>query len=373
MPQRWMKFLAFITIAPLLFSACRKSEFSKDEKLPESFSSSLFVISQNQFLNALDPVTGVKKWEYFVARYMEASPVIVGDYMYLATSDSLIKIDAKRGKEIKKYWFPYAKFTSFFSTPVVQGDIIFLGSANDTMYAFNTTSENIKWKFNAGDDITSSPTVSGGQIFFGTPGKFYALDAETGNQNWVFSTGQFLSSATVVDQDVYVGNNDGNLYVLDAATGNTRWSYQTGAQVQSSPIAYAGNIIFGSNNGKVYCLDTILHKERWIFNTGDRVICSAAADGNVIYIGSYDYYLYAINMLDGKEKWKYQTNALVKASPVVHNGIVYFGGFDKTMYAFDSSGVLQWKNNVDGLIESSPILWDLEKTFYPSISGNSKY
>ena len=372
MPQRWMKILAFFTAATLLVSACKKSEFSKDEKLPETFSTSLFISSQNQFLYALDPRTGAKQWEYYIGDHVEATPVVIGEFLFLPTTDSMLKIDAKRGKLVKKMWLANTVFTQFVSSPAVDGNNIIIGSLNDTMYSVNTVTENINWRFFAGGDIVSSPTIHNGQVIFAANSKVYALDLATGAMNWEFGAGAFTSSPVVSAPHVFIGSVDGKLYVLDVATGAARWDYDTKAQILSSPIVYGGNVIFGSNNAKLYCLDTAARKERWIYETSDRIVSSPTADRNIVYFGSYDYYCYALDVIDGKEKWKFQTNALIKSSPLVYNGVIYFGSHDKNMYAFDSTGVLHWKHNINGLIESSPIIWDLEKTFYPSISGMSQ-
>ena len=374
MPQRWMKYLAFFTAATLLISACRKSEFSKDEKLPETFSSSLFITSQNQFLYALNPTTGAKQWEYNVDRHVESTPVVVGDFLYIPTSDTLIKIDAKRGKEIKKYWYGNHNFFKFLSSPMVNAGTLYIGSLNDTMYAVNTIDDQIVWKTPVGTGgIVSSPTIYNNLLIFGAGNTVTALDiGNLGAVSWQYTTGGKVTSSPVVsDPFVFVGSHDGKMYVLNANSGALVWDYATSGPILSSPIVYGGNVIFGSNNNNLYCLDTVARKERWIFKTEDRVVSSPVADRNTIYFGSYDYNFYALNVIDGKEKWRYKTNALIKATPLIHNGIVYFGSHDKHMYALDSSGVLQWKHNINGLIESSPIIWDLQKAYYPTISGLS--
>jgi outer membrane protein assembly factor BamB len=374
MPQRWMKYLAFFTAATLLISACRKSEFSKDEKLPETFSSSLFITSQNQFLYALNPTTGKKQWEYNVDRHVESTPVVIGDFLYIPTADTLIKIDAKRGKEIKKYWYGNSNFFKFASSPTINGAVMYIGSLNDTMYALNTVDDQIIWKTPVGTGgIVSSPTIYNNLLIFGAGNTVTALDiANNGAISWQFTAGGKVTSSPVVsDPFVFVGSHDGKMNVLNANTGVLVWDYATSAPILSSPIVYGGNLIFGSNNNNLYCIDTAARKERWIFKTEDRVVSSPVADRNTIYFGSYDYNFYALNVIDGQEKWRYKTNALIKASPLIHNGIVYFGSHDKHMYALDSSGVLQWKHNVNGLIESSPVIWDLQKAYYPTISGLS--
>ena len=80
---------------------------------------------------------------------------------------------------------------------------------------------NIKWKFETGASIHSSPAVAYDTVYFGSAdGKLYAVDAATGTERWEFKTGSWVeSSPAVVNGVVYFGSNDGNFYALDAHNG----------------------------------------------------------------------------------------------------------------------------------------------------------
>src|SRR4051812_30645994 len=134
MLQRWMKSLVVFAATTVIFTACKK-EYSKDEPLPEEFKPSLFISSQNEFLYALDPKTGNKLWEYYIKANVQATPVIIGDFLFLPTEDTLIKIDAKRGKEVKRYNIPNSNLFSFLSSPTTgPGGMLYIGSTNNKMY-----------------------------------------------------------------------------------------------------------------------------------------------------------------------------------------------------------------------------------------------
>lgn len=385
MLQRWMKTVAFLALTGILFTACQKSEFSPDTPLPETFGPLVYTTSQNNVLYALDPLTGDKKWELKLpSQGLQASPVVVGDYLYLAMG-SLYKVDAKRGKMIGTVGklSPNSVIAdSFYSTPYVDGNILYLGDYSNILYAYDAAADRVNWSYTTNGDIVSSPTVYQSQVIVAnTEGTIYAIDKNTGASTWstTTTTNSFVSSPTVGltqgggNPSIYACGMDGKLYAFDAATGTQKWTYTTGGAIVSSPIAYGGNIVFGSYDYYVYCIDTVAKKERWKYKTGDRVASSPYGDNNVIYVGSYDYNMYALNIIDGTERWKFKSNALIKASPLVHDGTVYVGSFDKFLYAIDTSGRLNWSHNTNGLIESSPVFWDLTRGYYPSTSGNSVY
>lgn len=70
-----------------------------------------------------------------------------------------------------------------------------------------------QWKFKTGSEITSSPAIADGTIYFGSGFMLFALNME-GERIWNFNGGHLMnSSPAVVDGLVYFGNTDG-LYVV---------------------------------------------------------------------------------------------------------------------------------------------------------------
>lgn len=371
MLQRWTKTLLFLAGSVGFLASCEK-KFSPDEPLAPVYQPSLIIGSQNQFLYAINPFTGAKNWEYFAATDIATTPLVLGDKVFLSTSTNfLFKLDARKGVLLQKVDLK----KPMLSSPTGDGNMVY-ASAGDSMFAVNGDNGEIIWRFAAGGDIQSSPMIYKNMILFGcNNGTLYALNQGDGTQKWAFSAGaNILSSPTASGPYVYVGSVNGKMYAVDAETGTQRWEYTTGGIIESSPIAYGGNVIFGSNDNVLYCVDSAAGKERWKFVTNDRIVSSPYGYQQVVYAGSYDYNFYAINILDGSLKWKHRTNAIIKSSPLVHQGNVYFGSYDKHLYNFDTSGKANWIYDIDGTIETSPVIDDLTgKSFYPSISGKSIY
>jgi len=376
MQQRWTnKVLAIATIATL-FTACKK-DYSNDDPLPDVYTSSVFIGSQNQKVYAFNPNNGNKKWEWDAHSNILATPVMLGGSLYVPLTNGLIcKLDPNKGKSLDTFYFA----PSLVSSPAAEGqNTLYVADGNDTLYALNTGNKTYNWKFPTGGLIRSSPTVYKNNVIFGCDdGKVYAVDKNSGAQTWQYSAGggvTFYSSPVAKGAFVYIGCSDGALYALDEANGTLKWKYQTGNAIESSPIAYGGNVIFGSNDYKLYCIDSASGLPRWVATTTDRIKSSPYADNQVVYVGCHDYNLYAFNIIDGTQKWKFTTGALIKSSPLVKYGKVYVGSDDFYLYALDTaSGSVVWKQNINGLIETSPVASDADGTsYYPSISGASKY
>ena len=67
--------------------------------------------------------------------------------------------------------------------------LVYVGSNDNNVYAFNAATGTVKWKFSTGSDVWSSPDISGGVVYIGSNGgKVYALNAETGAVVWRHAT-----------------------------------------------------------------------------------------------------------------------------------------------------------------------------------------
>ena len=193
MQLRLSNLLIALTGCFALFATSCKKEFSKDEPFPEDFSPTIFISSQNQFVYALDPQTGRKKWEFLAGANVQASPLVMGDYVYIAAEDGKVfKLDAKRGAMVKTYTFG----GQILATPYGEqkgkdgNDYIYVGCGDNNLYAYDVTADTLEWQFASGNTIYSSPTIYDTLVIFGSyDGKTYALDKEDGIKAWEFDAG----------------------------------------------------------------------------------------------------------------------------------------------------------------------------------------
>jgi len=252
----------------------------------------------------------------------------------------------------------------------------------------------VKWKFQTGGKVISSPAVANGMAFVGsTDGNVYAVDLESGAQKWKFETKvRVTSSPAVSNGTVYFGSYDGNFYAVDAVSGQLKWKFQTGGERRfagrhihgiqpvaetmpdpfdfylSSPTVWNGAVYFGSGDGNVYALDTASGKLKWKFHTGDVVHASPAIADGKLFIGSWDSFFYALDASNGKEKWRFKTGedheiynqVGIQSSAAVMDGVVYFGCRDSNFYALDAAtGQKKWAfNNKGSWVITSPAVAD---------------
>src|SRR5207302_749965 len=109
----------------------------------------------------------------------------------------------------------------------------------------------------SGCQLGCSPAVADGVVYVGTDSWYlYALDAVTGALKWSYNAGGPIESSPVVAKGmVYMGDrNNGVIRALDASSGKPKWAYATGQPITASPAVANGVVYIGSHNGRLYAL-----------------------------------------------------------------------------------------------------------------------
>ena len=175
-------------------------------------------------------------------------------------------------------------FGSMFSSPAVANGVVYVGSGDNKLYAFDAAgaancSGSPKtcqplWTAATSDFVGSSPAVANGVVYVGSNDHhLYAFDAagvtncsgspKTCTPLWTAATSEIvISSPAVANGVVYVGSNDGNLYAFDAAgvtnclgspkTCTPLFTTATTNGGVGSPAVANGIVYFGSGDHKLY-------------------------------------------------------------------------------------------------------------------------
>jgi outer membrane protein assembly factor BamB len=291
------------------------------------------------------------------------------------------------------------------SSPLVVGDVVYVGSTDGSLYAVNRADGTQRWKYDTRGPVSSSPAFHNGLVFVGSvDGLVHAVEAATGKARWTFATkGErrftapgihgaiprtermpdpfdvFLSSPMVANGIVYIGSGDQHVYALDATTGALRWSFATGDVVHATPALADGLVYIGSWDRNVYALDAATGRERWRYTTGNDTVIynqigiasSAAISDGLVFVGGRDGKFHVVDAKTGAVKWVHNNNGgWTIASPAVRNGIVYFPTSDGTRFkALDAAtGAVKFDLQNKAVSFSSPALAG-DAAFYGTSDG----
>jgi outer membrane protein assembly factor BamB/orotate phosphoribosyltransferase len=262
------------------------------------------------------------------------------------------------------------------SAPVCDGERVYFGADNGTMWALDQGDGSVAWAYQtlrgAGRKrIFSSPALYRGILFFGAyDGNFYALDAETGKKRWINFDADWIGSSPCVAEDlglVFVGlefglwNKHGGLAAFDAETGEKRWQYGVPTHVHSSP-AYSekfGMVAVGSRSGEVFAFAAHTGELLWSYAGSKDVKGGIAFDeerGLVIF-GSWDMAIHMVDAKTGALVRSLDTYKQIYSNPVVRDGRLYMGLLDKRIVCVDTgSAELLWQYQTHSRVFATPAL-----------------
>jgi outer membrane protein assembly factor BamB len=202
-------------------------------------------------LHCINTSDGHEIWKQRLAFELgsDSSPAVYKSYVYTPLSS----YNASTGKLALDYT-DYKGFTS----PAVAEDMIYIGSfVSHSLFALNATTGNKIWSYITGADVTSSPAVAYGRVYFTShDGNVYALNASTGTQIWN-ATGGSSSSPSVGSGAVYIGDSY-MILAFNASTGTKIWNYTfppIDFYMPSSP-AISGGVVYAGNGHALYAFST---------------------------------------------------------------------------------------------------------------------
>ncbi len=222
---------------------------------------------------------------------------------------------------------------TIYGTPVVAGELVYVGTYLGKIYALNTTARLEEKDFPVG--------VKGEWIYPKQAGK---------------NVGNIVGDVVIVNNALYFGDSKG-IYALDATTGDLQWHFPTRGKVWAAPAVKDKVILASSFDGKLYALSSDEGKELWHFQVPAAIASPPVVWENNVLFGAFDGYLYCI--LEGKEKWKFKGENWFWACPLVSDGIAYAGCLDGKIYALKiETGDKLWEREIGDPIVSSPVLVD---------------
>ena len=163
----------------------------------------------------------------------------------------------------------------------------------DTSTRSNAANGKLVWtatpqpRFGHTGTFYATPAVAYDRVFIGsTDGKMYSFGATTGKLRWSHSTGSYVySSPAVWRKRVYVGSYDGRFYCFDAATGDVKWTFKANGPISGSPTVLAGRVYFATLKRRTYALNAVTGHLLWSFNDGK--YSPVVADAKRIYLVGY--------------------------------------------------------------------------------------
>lgn len=297
-------------------------------------------------------------WKVKVPGRGHASPIVIGDKIFLATAEdakqtqSVVCFNRKDGEllwhtEVNSGGFPgkiFPKNTHASSTVATNGKLIFAVFNNHDgvqLVALDFNGKKI-WEERVGEydpfykfGFGSSPIYYQGNVLVTNENKVkssvVAFNADTGKRNWSIDRSGISSYSTPVITKVagemrmlLSGGRKINSY--DPTTGELQWSAPASWQVTCGTMVWDGDLVFASGgfpSKHTLAIDAKTGEKVWENRVKVYEQSMLAVDGYV-YAHSDNSAVYCWRASDGKEMWKQRFKAPVSVSPVLAGGNIYF-------------------------------------------------
>ncbi|MEK6887874.1 MAG: PQQ-binding-like beta-propeller repeat protein [Candidatus Aenigmatarchaeota archaeon] len=288
--------------------------------------------------------------------------------IYFSSLDTYVyAVDSRTGKMIWKFMTG----GPVMSTPLIHNNRIYFGSHDGCFYCLGLDGK-ILWKKYTGDIIVAPPIGIGNKIFVGNGRGHFFCFTEEGKVEWSVMTGDAIVNVpSAVNGLIFVGSYDKNLYAFDM-DGAIQWKFIAGERIYS-PVIFENTrplftrqlrswhkmpeaenpLLFSpSYDNNLYAFG-IEGNVLWKFNCGTSLTPWIGGGNGIIHCGTISGYVYAID-ITGVEKWKFRTNGMVYGCSAVKNGNVYFTSFDQKLYCLSETGEKIWDFLTGGPIGRPP-------------------
>jgi outer membrane protein assembly factor BamB/Icc-related predicted phosphoesterase len=200
-----------------------------------------------------------------------------------------------------------------YSSPVVEGDRLFVGDDLGRLTAYALRSGRRLWSFSAGARIVGTPAVDKGIVVFGSAdGHIYAIRAGDGTLLWrVAAARPVLGAVTISDGTAYVGASDHTMRAIRVADGQVLWAYKgVHGYIETKPLVTPSLVVFGAWDNTLYALRRADGSELWRWTGGltrmhysPAAVWPVAAKGKV-FITDPQRAMTAIDLGDGHTVWR---------------------------------------------------------------------
>lgn len=269
-----------------------------------------------------------------------ASPAAFAGTLYVATVDG--RVHALRAADGELLW-SWLGTSPLYGQPLATEDSVYLVDSSNTLVALNRLDGHLRWQTPLHDagrppPSTADPTFnhraaspvidSKGILYVGSADQgLYAIRARNGRVVWRHEAGApIYAPATLAGDRLLVGCFDGSVFSLDRRTRRESMRTKLGGSVVSAPVAVGDRIIVGARDYLLYGLRTsgeVAWRNSFWFSWVEST--PRLADG-VLYVGGSDYRrVSAIEPATGRELWATDVQGLSWGTPVVTGETVFAG------------------------------------------------
>lgn len=259
------------------------------------------------------------------------------------------------------------------AAPLLWNNVVYAPSADGNLYAFDMETGALRWTFNVGSPINSSPLMYYNLIIVAASnGNIVAVD-QKGAKSWSATVPTTINSTPAIRNGLLlIGGGDGSLYALSADGNGQKWKLSVGGTITGSPVATGDQITvtYSDSNPSGGGVAAVSYDGALLWKTPtDQTPGSAAKTTDGVAAVSSK----GISLVDdsGSVKWTTVIDPSTPGiSPVAVTGMTYIvtNGQASKLIAIDANGSVAWSEDLGDTIIASPSIAN-NILYLPSSSG----
>jgi len=272
----------------------------------------LFIGASDGFFYSISAKDGHVLWTFPTHTENVAEPLLDtanGVVYFLSGANVVYALDAESGRQL---WLYSRQDNSNFSIrggskPALKDGNLFVGFSDGALVSLNAKTGNLQWEIQLNKnkkfrDVDSSPVIDGDQIYVsGYDDKLYCINAQKGDVLWKFDGGGYYA-VTLYNDKIFYSTTSGEVMALQKNNGQKIWSYKIKDGIGTQAQVYKGLVVFGESQGYLRFLDANTGKPMASFDPGRGIMSTPMVDekNSRVYFISGEANVYAM-----EAKWAY--------------------------------------------------------------------
>ena len=304
------------------------------------------------------------------------------DEIFIPTHDKKIYIVSSESGSVEK---SIDTKLDIFSGLIVDSELIYFGSKQDTVSAIKRSDSTILWQRIMSSEVMALSKIENNIIYVRTnDSNISAIDINTGKFLWINSqvsadlSIRGSSEPIISDGKVYSGFEDGRIAAYDAMNGDIIWQSQLSGMktetvidrlndIDGSMIIDKGVLYAISYQGSIAALDSFSGQILWSREASSIDGLGASYD-NIFYTDDNGI-LWCLDKYSGRPLWKqdgFQQRLI--GAPVFLNDFILVGDIENYIHILNAddgtiSGRIQLKSSIQSIYTEFNSLFVLDKGF----------